>query len=172
MRGFTRAGDEWQAIVEPQEARILVSLLAQLHALLAGGLEGDHDDDTALQRLVPDAYRDDPERAAEWRRLSRHGIVERKIGFARTIAAALSPVASADSAQPVQITAAQALDWVRAVGDLRLVIADRLGIVDEGDRPESREPGLIDLYDWLAWLQDDLVQVLEVSDRGTGDGLL
>lgn len=151
-------------IVEPEEARILVSLADQLQALLAEALESPIDDDSAVRRLLPDAYRHEPELADEWRRLSRRGLVDRKIGFARTLSRALAPVANDDLSHSVSISTDAALDWVRGIGDLRLVIADRMGIIVDGDEGTFGEPGLRDVYEWLAWMQDGLVQVIEASE--------
>ena len=157
-------------VVEPDEARVLVSLSQQMQSLLAEALETDADTDaatdtdTAVQRLLPNAYRDDPELADEWRRFSRRGLIERKIGFARTLTTALTPVAAGDAEGTVSLTTDAALDWVRGIGDLRLVIADRMGIVVDGDDARAGEPGLQDLYELLAWMQDGLVQLLEAAD--------
>lgn len=154
--------------VEVEEARILTSLADQLQALLADALDPEADRDGAVRRLLPDAYRHDPELADEWRTLSRRGLVDRKIGFARTLSAALAPIAEATEAGSVDLRDAEALDWVRGIGDLRLVIADRMGIVVDGDEGTFAEPGLHDVYDWLAWLQDSLVQLFEAADAADG----
>jgi len=154
------------AVVEPAEAMILVSLADQLQALLAESLESGLDGDSAVQRLLPDAYRSDPELADEWRRLSRRGLVDRKIAFARTLSTALAPGVSDDTARTVPLSVDTALDWVRGIGDLRLVIADRMGIVADGDEGTFAEPGLRDVYDLLAWMQDALVQVLDTPEPG------
>lgn len=151
-------------LIEPEEARILVSLADQLQALLAEAIESPIDDDAAVRRLLPDAYRNEPEHADEWRRFSRRGLVDRKIGFARTISHALAPVADEGMTRSVPLTIDAALDWVRGIGDLRLVIADRMGIIVDGDEGVFGEPGLRDVYDWLAWMQDGLVQVLEAAE--------
>lgn len=156
--------------VEVEEARILTSLADQLQALLADGLEHGTERDGALRRLLPDAYRNDAELADEWRQLSRRGLVDRKIGFARTVSAAVAPIATASTAGDVPLTESEALDWVRGIGDLRLVIAERMGIVVDGDEGSFAEPGLRDVYDWLAWLQDALVQVLEQADARRAAG--
>lgn len=156
--------------VEPEEARILVSLADQLQALLAEALESPIDDDSAVRRVLPDAYRHEPELADEWRRLSRRSLVDRKIGFARTLSTALAAVAADDVARSVPLTMDAALDWVRGIGDLRLVIADRMGIIVDGDEGAFGEPGLRDVYDWLAWMQDGLVQVLEAAESTAADG--
>lgn len=161
MRGFTAHDDGWRAILEPEEARILLSLSAQLQQLLADGLGGDAEADAALRRVLPNAYRSDPEAEAEWKQLSRRGLVERKISFARTMGRQLADVAAAESAQPVQVNESEAMDWMRAIGDLRLVLADKLGIVVDGDEGLSELEGLRELYDWLAWIQDDLVRALD-----------
>lgn len=150
-----------RVLVEPDEARILVSLADQLQALLAEALESPIDDDSAVRRVLPDAYRNEPELADEWRRFSRRGLVDRKIGFARTLSTALAPVVADGAARSVPLTMVAALDWVRGIGDLRLVIADRMGIIVDGDDGAFGEPGLRDVYDWLAWMQDGLVQVLD-----------
>lgn len=157
-------------LVEPEEARILVSLADQLQALLAEALESPIDDDSAVRRVLPDAYRHEPELADEWRRLSRRGLVDRKIGFARSLSTALAPVASEGVARSVPLTMDAALDWVRGIGDLRLVIADRMGIIVDGDEGSFGEPGLRDVYDWLAWMQDGIVQVLEAHETDAADG--
>lgn len=151
-------------LVEPEEARILVSLADQVQALLADALESTADTDSAVRRLLPDAYRGDPKLADEWRHLSRRGLVDRKIGFAHALSSALAPAVGADAATAVPITADAAIDWVRSLGDLRLVIAERMGIVVDGDEGSFAEPGLRDVYDWLAWMQDGIVQVLEATE--------
>ena len=150
--------------IELEEARVLVSLADQLQALLAEAIESPLDDDSAVRRLLPDAYPHEPELADEWRRLSRRGLVDRKIGFARTLSRALAPVVADGVARSVPLTADAALDWVRGIGDVRLVIADRLGIIVDGDNGSFGEPGLRDVYDWLAWLQDGIVQLLEAAE--------
>ena len=150
--------------VEPTEARILVSLADQLQVLLAGSLEPSADLDTAVRRLLPDAYRADPELAGEWKRLSRRGLVDRKIGFARTLSTALAPIVDSETAVDVTLTMDAALDWVRGIGDLRLVIADRMGIVVDGDEGTFAEPGLRELFELLAWMQDGLVHALDSAE--------
>ncbi|MER3389010.1 MAG: DUF2017 family protein [Microcella sp.] len=170
MRGFQPTAAGWQAVLEPEEARILLSLSRQLQSLLADSLEPDALADGAVRRLLPDAYRDDPDAAEEWRRLSRRGLVERKVAHAATLSRALAGPAAAAEPSTITIDADDALDWVRAVGDLRLVIADRIGIVVDGDEGTTSEPGLQELYDWLAWIQDDLVRALDGDGSGLGNG--
>lgn len=175
MRRFEPVADEgtgsdttvWEAIIEPEEAALLATLARQLQVLLAESLEPGADADPALRALLPDPYRHDPELADEWRRLSRRGLVERKTGFARTLAELVDPIANAENAQPVRVTADQALDWVRGIGSLRLVVAERLGVVDDEEPFGSAGENLsmlAEVYSFLGWVQDDLVRVLEQAD--------
>ena len=62
----------------------LIDLLeaAETHALGTSG-------DPALRRLLPDAYTDDPEAAAEFRRFTADDLLERKVRNARCVLATL-----------------------------------------------------------------------------------
>lgn len=99
----------------------------------------------------------------EWRELSRRGLLERKRGFAETMIASLSAIADGDAPSPLVVSEQQAIDWMRAVGDLRLIIAERLGIVVDGDDGDAEQDEAADLYRWLAWIQDDLVRALDAA---------
>lgn len=108
--------------------------------------------DAALARLLPDAYRDDAAASAEHRRLTEAGLITRKLDNAASVAGSLAEGA-------VELDEAGAIAWLRALGDLRLALAARLGIESEDDaeRIGDREP----VYGWLSWLQGSLVEVLD-----------
>lgn len=160
MRGFVLVEDGFEAVVEPEEARILASLAAQLSSLLGEAADDEalSDSDPAVARLLPDAYRDDEEAAAEWRRLSRRALAERKGAFASRFAADLADATAAAASTRIRLDESGALDWMRAIGDLRLVLAERMEVGDDRE-------GMSDLYDWLAWMQDDLVRVLDLAEE-------
>lgn len=160
MRGFVLVEGGFEAVVEPEEARILASLAAQLSSLLGEAAEDEalSDSDPAVARLLPDAYRDDEEAAAEWRRLSRRALAERKGEFASRFAADLADATTAPESTRIRLDESGALDWMRAIGDLRLVLAERMELGDDRE-------GMSDLYDWLAWMQDDLVRVLDLAEE-------
>ena len=81
---FTRKGGRLEARLEPVEARLLTTMATDLLELLGPGQGADADPlaamvglssgpleqpaDPALARLLPDAYGDDDEAAAEFRR--------------------------------------------------------------------------------------------------------
>ena len=167
MRGFVVVEGGFEALVEPEEARVLASLATQLQTLLGEAAENEalSVGDAAVARLLPDAYRDDEEAAAEWRRLSRRALAERKADFAARFARDLAEATEGAEATRILIDERGALDWMRTIADLRLVLAERMGIRQEGDAPDPEQEGAADLYDWLAWMQDDLVRALDDAPR-------
>jgi Domain of unknown function (DUF2017) len=127
-------------------------------------------DDPAMARLLPDAARDDPAAAAEFRRLTEHGLRSRK----RT---ALARARSAlERADPVVLDAQEAQALLKGLTDLRLVIAERLGLRTDQDAEavhavlaqagDSDTPWVVmaALYDQLTWWQEALVR--ELPRRG------
>ncbi len=87
--------------------------------------------DPAVRRLLPDAS-DDPEQAAEFRRLTDADLRERKIAGLRTWWRALRAPGGRQG-DAVAVTAAEAPAIAAAMTDVRLVLADRLGIRTDED---------------------------------------
>jgi len=146
-------------------------------------------DDPAVARLLPDANREDPVLAEEFRRLTEHGLRLRK-----QEALALAAQALVRPEEPVRLTMAEAEALLKSLTDVRLVLAERLGLRSDGDaealhdmvstlaavegideadlaaeeldaeasRSLSRQPWVpvLVLYDQLTALQEDLVQSL------------
>jgi hypothetical protein len=195
-RAFKRKGDRFVARLDDDERDVVVWLLEQTRELLAPepreptgdpfedlvarmGLprprqEGDLDAETpqptrdpALDRLLPSAHRDDPALAAEFRRLTEHGLRDRKAtNLATAITALLDP-----EGDKVRLDQEQAQAMVVALTDARLLLGERLGLrTDEDsdllhDRLESaseEDPQLYlaAYYDFLTWLQESLIQAL------------
>ena len=141
----------------PMERRLLSTLLAQYDELVHDQLDdSDLADDPALARLFPNAYPDDDQAAAEFRQYTRDGLVERKSANSGLIAAAL--MASSDEGR-LTVARDDAEHWLPALTDLRLVLAERLGIHQDGDPLPRTE--LADVYEWLAELQWALVEALD-----------
>lgn len=141
----------------PMERRLLSTLLAQYDEMVHDQLDdGDLAGDPALARLFPNAYPDDDEAAAEFRRYTRDGLVERKTANSGLISAAL--MASSDGDR-ITVARDDAEHWLPALTDLRLVLAERLGIHRDDDPIPANELG--DVYEWLAELQGALVEALD-----------
>ena len=178
---------------EPIEADLLGLAITQLLEMLNAG-SADPElaaSDGVFGRLLPDAYRDDDEAAAEFRRFTAPGLLERKAQNAQIVRDSLSvgeiseanaagpsaapasganPDADTDTdttdRQPITISldpdAVQA--WLRSLTDLRLTLADRLQISPAGDVQLTTDdtPFLREVYEWLGMLQEELVYAIDV----------
>lgn len=112
--------------------------------------------DPALVRLLPDAYPDDDEQAAEFRRYTEADLRAGKRAHAGVVLATLVPgefVLDRD-----QVDA-----WLGTVNDLRLVLGTRLHVrqdtepvLDEDDPAQAS----LALYHWLGWLQEAILGVI------------
>ena len=155
MKAFKRRGGDYVATFEPEEARVLLQLTAQVTELL------DEPDtaDAAVMRLLPDAYHGDPEAADEFRRFTSESLVERKVRNARVIGEAVAAVAVSARPEKVTVSGEDAQAWIRGLSDIRLTIAARLGIETDADEVPWHEP-VAQIYQWLAFVQESLVRVL------------
>ncbi len=130
-------------------------------------------DDPALARLLPDASRDDDEVAAEFRRLTERGLRHRKHDALTTATATLERTTGSTD---LVLTEEEAAAWLTALNDVRLVLAERLGVRTDEDaervalravRLPADDPvaWLSSVYDFLTWLQESLVQALSSAPR-------
>ncbi|WP_104201374.1 DUF2017 family protein [Cryobacterium sp. Y29] len=159
---------------EPIEADLLRLATTQLLEMFDSGATDPQlaASDAVFGRLLPDAYRDDDEAAAEFRRFTATGLLERKSQNAQIVLDSLGAsepdTATPDSEdrQPVMVSidpdAVQA--WLRSLTDLRLTLADRLQISPDGVVHLATEdtPFLRELYEWLGMLQEELVYAIDV----------
>jgi hypothetical protein len=127
------------------------------------GLSGNAElpDDPVLARLLPDAYADDPDASAEFRRYTEETLRAGKISSAKAVLASL-PAGGGD----VVLSEPECQHWLKALNDVRLALGVRLGITDEEqDLTEdlaASDPrsAYIWVYQWLAYLQDSLIESL------------
>lgn len=149
-----------------------IALIAELSTQLTELLTGRSDDDPALRRLIPDAYPDDAEASAEFRRFTADGLVERKLAGASALLASIGSAtpagAAADTMATLHLDPPTVQAWLTSIGDLRLTIATRLGIEQDGDEGSPGDP-LADLYDWLGYVQGSLVDALDAGEAGVPD---
>lgn len=166
---FRRDGEHVTARFTTGESALIIDLAEQLLDLLSerggdatgellfaqlgiGGADAAPLD-PALARLLPDAYRGDSDAAAEHRRLTERALVERKCSNASAVIHSLgTPTVSLD--------AAAVQSWLRTLTDLRLALAARLQIEEDGDTGLGDE-AMLTIYDWLGWLQGSLVEVID-----------
>jgi hypothetical protein len=129
-------------------------------------------EDPVLARLLPSAYRDDDEAAAEFRRFTEAELRTSKAGNAGTLVGVLEDAGLPEVGDPaltsglvidVELGPDQVLAFLKAFTDLRLALATRLDL-QEGDEdfwdslPEDDPRShLHDIYEWVGWLQETLV---------------
>lgn len=158
MRVGHRTYDTITLTLTAEESRLLESLADELVGLLDERDIGPAGTprDPAVARLLPDAYADDAAASAEFRRFTEDELAGAKTADARGIAAALK------DGGPIMLTGETVRPWLRCITDLRLALATRLGIREDGDEgdgsPESAP--VKHVYFWLGYLQESLLSAL------------
>ena len=165
VRRFRRISDEHvQLRLPPAEQSLLASVLPQLRAVIDGEAGVEH----LRTRLFPPAY-EDAEHEREFRELVGDELVEQR----RT--ALDSAIATLDSGRTrgrhwsVDLDPEQVQAWLSVLHDLRLVLAQVVGISSETDWERSvDEADPAELVLWHAGaLQEELLECLMsgLSDR-------
>lgn len=146
-------------------------------------------DDAAVRRLLPDASRNEPRVSAEFRRLTEDDLRQVKTARLTALWDALTTAPADGWRRGALVVRPDAgADLAATLTDLRLVLADRLGLDDdkasealyselERDVPDdAAEPDpqadvrryLGSIYAALSWLQESLLDVLlDELDRPT-----
>lgn len=150
--------DGLRLVFNEAEAGMLVSVAGQVADLL-GGYE-NRAGDPALERLLPDGYRDNPEDAEEFRRFTQTELVDEKLAGAQLIVKSLATPADSKGLVCVNLTNADAIAWLRSLNDIRLAFAARLGIVDDDFRPPADDDNYA-IYVWLGQVQFLLLQAVD-----------
>ncbi len=189
IAAFTRGpGGTVLVDLRPAEARLLADLFGDLLDLLAeespepprpdqadplaaelglGGLGDDtppaRPDDPALARLFPDAYPDDPDATAEFRRYTQADLTaERR----RRANVALETLDRIKGGGRLSLIPAEAAAWLGALNDLRLVLGTRLEITSDDQEPgqdfgpSDPRTAYVPVYYYLGYLQETLVEAL------------
>jgi Domain of unknown function (DUF2017) len=144
-----------------QPARERDDDLAALEAMLHGPGADKIPEDPVLARLLPDAYRDDPEAAGEFRRYTEPALRSAKHQAAQEMLDTLP-----EAGGRIQLTQDQALSWLKALNDVRLALGVRLGVTEDFEEQWARlKPGdpqwtAFEVYAWLGAVQESLVQAL------------
>jgi len=158
MRVGRHANHSITLTLTAEEGRLLHGLTDELVALLdeRGIQPADGGRHPALARLLPDAYPGDEEASAEFRRFTEDELAGTKTADARGVAAALQ------AGGPITLTRETVRPWLRCITDVRLALAIRLGIHEDGDEgdesPESQP--VKQIYFWLGYLQESLLSAL------------
>ncbi len=188
MHRFKRHGRTISTDLDPDEVRLLQSLLSELIGLVGpdnplpavedgddpfAALAADFGDDQPVQppqdpvlrRLLPDAYPGDAKASQEFRRFTDRDLRQKKVDDAEVV---LRHLESTDEGRrDVRIPVEEAEAWLRALTSLRLAVAGRLGIADNTSADEIADLAqddprafLVSVYDWLGFAQETLVSAL------------
>ncbi|NMD95098.1 MULTISPECIES: DUF2017 domain-containing protein [unclassified Rhodococcus] len=142
--------------------------LAQLTGLRTGNATPP--DNPAVRRLLPDFHRleQDSAQHADDESADLNGAMrslhEPDIIDAKLAAGAMILRTVPETGGRVVLTPEQAESWLYALNDVRLALGATLDIDDDTpevlDDDDPRAPHL-DVYHWLTWVQDSLVQALQ-----------
>lgn len=191
MGSVRRRGEVIRLTLDRDEAGLLVSLMSQVRGLLAvpaagesvpGGEEPESFEDLVagfdlpahlpegpiLERLLPDAYRDDPDAAQEFRRLTDTELRTTKGQALQRVLDDLAIAGGLNQPRSIKVDLDEdaAQPWLHALNDVRLALGTHLGIRDEGDAarvartPENPLLAEYAIYDWLSWFQESIVREL------------
>lgn len=184
-RGFERRRDgAIELRLDHQEAAVLLDLFGQVVAMMDPGEQDDTDPlaqlvdvgsderpaDPAVLRLFPDGYTDDDDASADFRRFTERRLREAKIERLTRTCEVLTRVPQARTPQPVAVSPQESQAVLSSLNDLRLVLGVRLGIVADdqdvtaGWAPDDPRMATYAAYQWLTWLQADLLDCLGPED--------
>ncbi|TDE97667.1 DUF2017 domain-containing protein [Occultella glacieicola] len=196
MRAFSMRRGEFVAELDAHERTIISRVIADTSDLLGvplGRLEASRNDeagpavghsmtwstdevsepaDPALARLLPSASTEDDGVADEFRRLTEADLRSAKTARLRMVFDELRRPGT-----KIHVPRERAMDWAAALTDVRLVLAERLGIRTDSDAEDVYElstlggdgvdtaedeirAALALLYSALTWLQESLLQVM------------
>ncbi|GAA5063974.1 oxidative stress transcriptional regulator AosR [Nocardia callitridis] len=187
MRKWSRknslSGLKLRSEMDAREANVLRSLVGAVSGLLTERADSAPDDDLAaltglrtgntnppddprLHRLLPDFHRSEPGSPDADRadlNSALRGLHEQEIIDAKLAAGAVVLETVPASGGKVQLTPEQADAWLHALTDVRLTLGTVLEI--DADTPDHLDPddpraASLDVYHWLTWMQDSLLQAL------------
>jgi hypothetical protein len=142
-----------------EELGLMRSLPDQLRQVFEGA-----DDDPARARLFPRAYLDPTAESeeAEWQALVHPSLLRERLDALELIIVTLGRGEPVGDWWQIALTPDEVQAWLGVLNDTRLVLGTRLGVTEEERAldPADPEAGGYALYQWLTWLQGDLVDAL------------
>ena len=187
MRTWSRknslGGLKLRSEIDAREAAVLRSLVGSVLGLLRERADSTPQDDLAeltglrtgnsnapdepvLGRLLPDFHRAEPKASASeradingaLRSLHEPEIIDAKLAAGKVILDSVP-----ENGGRIVLTPEQADAWLAGLNDVRLALGTTLGV--SADTPDHYEPDdprapHLDVYHWLTWMQDSLIQAL------------
>jgi len=179
---FTRHRGAVRADLDAVEVQVLADLAEQLLTLVEppevsddplaalvglSGADVPPPQDPVLSRLLPDAYRDDVDAAADFRRYTDGELRARKRADAQHVLASLP-----EGGGRVQLDRDAVDRWLGFLNDVRLALGTVLEVTEETDPDQLAEDDpayqALHVYAWLGWLQESLLSCVEPRHPGQG----
>jgi hypothetical protein len=152
-------GEGVRLVLESEEAMLLSELADQVDSVLLLG----EADDPALGRLLPNAYPDDAAASQDFTRYTRDSLVDGKRQAAQSVRDATAVEEGDEGVVQIELDQAEAWGWLTFLTDLRLILAERVGIIEEGEdaASETRDDYLRAAYEWAGFVQGSMLEVLD-----------
>jgi len=207
MRAFRRQKGQYVARLDAGERAVVASVVADVAELLGAGRLEDRPQpsastagepgapggwtvrtaplpppqDPAVRRLLPDASRDDPEVADEFRRLTEDDLRARKVARLRALWTSLMDGEPGWPEHALVVSPQAADDVAATLTDLRLVLGERLNLRTDadsealydgltGEDEDDVRAYLASVYGALSWLQESLLAVMLAAPERPGGG--
>lgn len=137
-------------------------------------------EDPVLARFLPDAYKDERD-AAEFRRYTEHSAREKKRSHAHAIRDILmehlgdhaldltAPGLNKREELHFILPEEKAQMWLMGLNDMRLALGTRLNVTADAQErfaamsDENPDKGIFNLFAWLGWLQEILIDILSAD---------
>jgi hypothetical protein len=140
-----------------------LGLLRALPEQLREVFEGDSED-PARMRLFPRAYLDPTAETeeAEWQALVHPSLLQERLDALQLITDTLDRAELVGEWWQIDLTPDDVQAWLAVLNDTRLVLGTRLGVTEEERELDPADPdaGAYALYQWLTWVQGDLIEEL------------
>ena len=152
-------GDTLVVSLAEEELGLFRGLPDQVRSVLEGT-----NDDPARARIFPRAYLDPTAEAeeAEWQELVHPELLRERLDALQLISVTLERAEPAGDWWQIALTPEEVQAWLGVLNDTRLVLGTRLGVTEEERELDPADPqaGAYAMYQWLTWVQGDLVDAL------------
>lgn len=154
---FERHSEGMRISMSETELKLLLELPQQLRDLYDNPL------DEAYDRLFPRAYLDPTEEKAEseWQEFVHPDLHRQRLDALESVTSILNqagPVGRNLVGVDLDEDTVNAL--LSVLNDARLILGSRIGLNDESEVRPDLDPGLYAAYQWLSYLEGDLVETL------------
>ena len=140
----------WALHLDDEERDLFVRLTGELREMLSAS-----ETNPLLDRLFPTAYPDDERRDADYQELMRGDLLEQRLAQLDLVEVSLNQTRLAPD---------QAMAWLRALNDLRLVLGTALDVSEDdepvvaaSDDPEATSRAI---YHYLGALQSEFISAM------------